>query len=124
MELQNCDNIKSNNCDYDNVCYGYVIISQILVYTSALIALVIIKKPKIIIKEVNDIEENMLLANYNVKERAYALQAAYKKTTNSLDIPEHKSSSFVDSFFSPINLYFSFLSLCLIPIHGNRPLYR
>lgn len=84
MELQNCDNIKSNNCDYDNVCYGYVIISQILVYTSALIALVIIKKPKIIIKEVNDIEENMLLANYNVKERAYALQAAYKKTTNSL----------------------------------------
>ena len=59
MELQWCKVIErisqcnyKNQCNYENECYNYFIIGMFIVYSSAMCAIIFIKKPKTIIVEV------------------------------------------------------------------------
>ena len=75
MELQMC-NIFEENDTLCNKQYNFIIIILIVIYSifiSVITSIIIfIKQP------VENKEEELLLANYNTKDRALALQAAYK----------------------------------------------
>jgi hypothetical protein len=77
MELQMC-NIFEENDTLCNKQYNFIIIILIVIYSifiSVITSIIIfIKQPVEVIKE-----EELLLTNYNTKDRALALQAAYKE---------------------------------------------
>lgn len=88
-------NPNSANYDYGKINIGSVIMCLLIIYSTALSVVLILKQPIEIIKdvEVEEVvkeeeviekkqekaknEEELLLANYNAKEREMALQAAY-----------------------------------------------
>jgi hypothetical protein len=76
MELQMC-NIFEENDTLCNKQYNFIIIILIVIYSifiSVITSIIIfIKQP------VENKDEELLLANYNTKDRALALQAAYKE---------------------------------------------
>ena len=109
MEVQMCYAIQNpNSANYD---YGTIGMCLLIIYSTALSVVLILKQPIEIIKEVVQTqvtkekvvkvdvqtqvtkeedeeviekEEELLLANYNAKERKLALQAAYEEQLNAL----------------------------------------
>ena len=108
MEVQMCYAIQNPNSDYDYETIGMCLL---IIYSTALSVVLILKQPIEIIKEVVQTqvtkekvvkvdvqtqvtkeedeeviekEEELLLANYNAKERKLALQAAYEEQLNAL----------------------------------------
>lgn len=110
MEVQMCYAIQNpNSANYD---YGTIGMCLLIIYSTALSVVLILKQPIEIIKEVVEEvvkvdvqtqvtkeedeeviekeeektkkEEELLLANYNAKERALALQTAYEEQLNAL----------------------------------------
>lgn len=103
MEVQMCYAIQNpNSANYD---YGTIGMCLLIIYSTALSVVLILKQPIEIINEVvkevvkEDVqtqvtkeedeeviekEEELLLANYNAKERELALQAAYEEQFQAL----------------------------------------
>ena len=109
MEVQMCYAIQNpNSANYD---YGTIGMCLLIIYSTALSVVLILKQPIEIIKEVVQTqvtkekvvkvdvqtqvtkeedeeviekEEELLLANYNAKERKLALQAAYDEQLNAI----------------------------------------
>ena len=96
-------NLNSANYDYGKINIGSVIMCLLIIYSTAISVVLILKQPIKIIKEVEvevemkeeeeekelvkeDVkeivkeEEELLLANYNAKETALALQTAYDES--------------------------------------------
>jgi len=82
-----CDKETNNENNNENIYYNLIIIS-LLIYSTITTIIIFIRQPVKVIEEVEVIEEvvteenneeELLLANYNTKERAVALQAAYKE---------------------------------------------
>jgi hypothetical protein len=105
MEIQMCyaiQNPNSANYDYGKINIGSVIMCLLIIYSTALSVVLILKQPIEIIKDVEEEEvvkeeeviekkqekakneEELLLANYNAKEREMALQAAYEEQFQAL----------------------------------------
>ena len=48
MEFQLCD----KECNYEDICYNSIIISLLIIYSTAISVIMFIKQPKKVIKEV------------------------------------------------------------------------
>jgi hypothetical protein len=104
MELQVCNNYEKSDTTICDKQYNFIIIILTIIYSTFISIIIFIKQPiikeviievpvevikevikeipvqvinKVVIEENN--EEELLLTNYNTKERALALQAAYKE---------------------------------------------
>jgi len=104
MELQLCNNYEKSDTTICDKQYNFIIIILTIIYSTFISIIIFIKQPiikeviievpvevikevikeipvqvinKVVIEENN--EEELLLTNYNTKERALALQAAYEE---------------------------------------------